>query len=168
MVILQVHEYVSEEHSNFRKYALVGHRPSPYLKKVLAVVSIIYSDSPLEHIASLTDFVKVDITDNPRVAVGWVYLPNTPELFLDEQVPENVRRIHSEEELLDYVRYRRGVELVGCDPLIMRHISQPENAKTLTEAQYVELQSYMQALRDFPANVDLDNIVWPPKPAFMA
>jgi len=41
------------------------------------------------------------------------------------------------------------------------------NIKTAI-ANYAELQGYMQALRDFPANVDLDNIVWPPKPAFMA
>lgn len=74
---------------------------------------------------------------------------------------------YTAEERLTILRASRIDLLNACDPLVMRHISQPENAKTLTEAQYAELQGYMQALRDFPANVDLDNIVWPPKPAFI-
>ncbi len=59
--------------------------------------------------------------------------------------------------------------IFGTDFLTVRHRDQIELGvpTTLTAQQYTELQAYRQALRDFPANVDLDNIVWPTKPAFM-
>jgi len=90
----------------------------------------------------------------------------TSVTFLDPKI--HYRALHSDAELAAWIRMARNRFLAQCDALTLRHLSQPEGAKTLTEAQYAELQGYMQALRDFPANVNLDNIIWPPKPAFMA
>ena len=76
--------------------------------------------------------------------------------------------IYSEHNLpMSELRLRRRIILNECDWLISRHLSQPDNAKTLSPEQYAELQAYMQALRDLPANADLNNITWPAKPSFI-
>ena len=67
------------------------------------------------------------------------------------------------------IREHRNALLRLCDPLFLRHQSQLllGASTTLTNEEFLTLLSYMQALRDFPANVDLNNITWPAKPAFM-
>jgi hypothetical protein len=67
----------------------------------------------------------------------------------------------------DELRLRRNNFIKACDWLVSRHLSQPDNAKTLSPEQYAELQNYMQALRDLPATADLSNITWPAKPSFI-
>jgi hypothetical protein len=41
------------------------------------------------------------------------------------------------------------------------------NDRGLTQEQTDELLAYRQALRDFPATVDLEAIVWPSMPSWM-
>lgn len=75
-------------------------------------------------------------------------------------VPKNIKA-------LIRLKSERDIKLRACDWLISRHLSQPDNAKTLSPEQYAELQAYMQALRDLPASADLNNITWPAKPSFI-
>lgn len=63
------------------------------------------------------------------------------------------------------LRRERDIKLRACDWLVIRHASQ--DTKTLSDADYAELKVYMQALRDLPATVDLNNIAWPTKPSFI-
>lgn len=63
------------------------------------------------------------------------------------------------------LKIERDAKIAACDWLVIRHLTQAVH--TLTDPEYAELTAYMQALRDFPATVDLNNIVWPTKPSFV-
>ena len=80
----------------------------------------------------------------------------------------------TEEHVMGLVRYNRDRTLMQTDSLVTRHRDQLDNSETttLSAAEYTELLNYRKALRDFPANVDLnvasfDAIVWPTKPSFL-
>lgn len=64
------------------------------------------------------------------------------------------------------IREERNNRLSVCDPLVIRHITQQViNSTTLSEEQFTDLCTYMQALRDVPENIsDLDNVEWPEIP----
>ena len=162
-------------HINYKKWAQVSMRASVYGRLLPTITWIFYCNTDADPAAILRvgeDCRFVDCTGLPIdiLKLGYVLDPADPTPnntnFLNPEVV--ARRLHTDDEITRFLRVSRNAIIASCDWLVSRHLSQPENAKTLTEAQYAELQGYMQALRDFPANVDLDNIVWPPKPAFMA
>lgn len=64
------------------------------------------------------------------------------------------------------IRDERNLRLDTCDPLVIRHITQQVIGNTtLSEEQYEDLCTYMQALRDVPENIsDIDNVEWPEIP----
>jgi len=83
---------------------------------------------------------------------------NNNTYFPSLNVPESIK-------LLADLRVERDAKLKLCDWLVIRHASQ--DSKSLSDAEYAELKAYMQALRDLPANADLNNITWPAKPSFI-
>ncbi len=156
--------------TGFKKYWEVKVVPNKYGKSFPTIVQCLYCDTDIRKIfkSSYSRWILDD--GSITLSVGQILPPTenpaTSLNFVD--FDSTYREYHSDEELIASIRISRNYKLGELDSLVMRHLSQPENAKTLTEAQYAELQGYMQALRDFPANVNLDNIIWPPKPAFMA
>jgi len=165
-------QYTPEAHAGYKKYVQIKMCQSPFGKRIPVVTWIFYADFDPNTIIKIGDALRnIDVTNyTGEISVGMAVPTGSqmdPESIVFVNQNTAYRQLHTDEELLSWVRILRGRAIYACDPLVMRHISQPENAKTLTEAQYAELQSYMQELRDFPANVDLDNIVWPTKPSFM-
>lgn len=82
--------------------------------------------------------------------------------------------VNTQNIVVNYIRAKRGELFKETDWMFIRHKSQLDGSitPTLTTAQYQELLSYAQALRDFPTTVDsnvgsFDEIVWPTKPSFM-
>lgn len=97
----------------------------------------------------LSDGSDVTLSDLGPVPEG--YLASKPEPTTEDKIRD--------------VRQIRNSKLAEMDWVVTRHMT--ERVKTLTDTEYSLALDYMQALRDFPANVNLDNIIWPPKPAFM-
>lgn len=64
------------------------------------------------------------------------------------------------ELILSNIRSDRDAYLRQTDPWIA-------SDRGLTQEQIDELLAYRQALRDFPATVDPENIVWPSMPSWM-
>jgi len=162
-------------HVNYKKWVQVSMRKSVFGRRLPTIVWVFYCNDGADPKLALpikedARFVSCDELAADTVKLGYVLDPadQTPNNtnFLNPELVS--RQLHTDEDIMASIRANRDTAISSCDWLVSRHLSQPEGAKTLTEAQYAELQGYMQALRDFPANVDLDNIVWPPKPAFMA
>jgi hypothetical protein len=59
-------------------------------------------------------------------------------------------------EKLEFVRWKRNKLLKDSDFLMFEDV---------TPGDKTDIKQYRQALRDFPENVDLGNIVWPVKPS---
>lgn len=66
-------------------------------------------------------------------------------------------------------RLERDAALTACTWLVERHRDQQdvEASTTLTTAQYVELLTYRQALRDWPAVTGWPDVELPGKPVWM-
>ena len=64
------------------------------------------------------------------------------------------------ELILSNLRSERDLYLKQTDPWMA-------SDRGLTQEQTDELLAYRQALRDFPATVDPENIVWPSMPSWM-
>lgn len=64
------------------------------------------------------------------------------------------------EFIIDSLRFQRNIQLRESDPWMA-------SDRGLTQEQIDELLAYRQALRDFPATVDPENIVWPSMPSWM-
>lgn len=62
--------------------------------------------------------------------------------------------------IIDNIRYERNIYLQESDPWMA-------SDRGLTQEQTDELLAYRQALRDFPATVDPEVIVWPSMPTWM-
>lgn len=62
--------------------------------------------------------------------------------------------------IIDNIRYERNIYLQESDPWMA-------SDRGLTQEQIDELLAYRQALRDFPATVNPEAIVWPSMPAWM-
>lgn len=73
------------------------------------------------------------------------------------------------EKMLPEIRATRDSLLADTDFLVTRHRDQLDTGipTTLSAEQYAEMLTYRQTLRDFPATVDFDNIVWPTPPSFL-
>jgi hypothetical protein len=69
------------------------------------------------------------------------------------------------------LRENRDKLLAKCDWLVIRHTTQLADSSvttTLSETEYADLLTYMQALRDLPENTtDPFNPVWPTPPSFV-
>lgn len=67
------------------------------------------------------------------------------------------------------IRLRRNSLLNKFDYIFIRHNAEKilKIKMSLTDKQFNEYLIYMQALRDFPKHVDLDNIQWPEPPDFL-
>ncbi|OQB16607.1 MAG: hypothetical protein BWY14_01320 [Parcubacteria group bacterium ADurb.Bin192] len=166
MDIIAEKDYLPDVHTEYSvRVAQVRLLTTVFSQRALPTVQWIFYCKEMPSWVLPSDMYLVDVTDHPDIREGWLLNPKS-NTFVDREL--HYRDIFEDSELMQYVRVERGRRLSNSDPLVLRHLSQPEGAKTLTDAEYAELQGYMQALRDFPANVDLDNIVWPPKPAFMA
>jgi hypothetical protein len=76
----------------------------------------------------------------------------------------------SREELLPFVRVLRSKRLKDVDALVLRHQSQLllSHETTLSEAEFLQVLTYSQALRDFPADFirDLSVTDFPKEPVF--
>lgn len=83
---------------------------------------------------------------------------------------ENWRVLFSEHAVSSWVRQERDRLLAACDKLVTRHVTQlslPGQTPSLSAEDYVLLLSYMQELRDLPANINLATLAFPAKPAFV-
>ena len=143
-----------------------------YSGKILFVSSEWVKITELFKSDGLTVFKKgltfVQVPDNAEV--GQLFNTNTQELL----PKENLFSILDDVSKATWIRGRRDSLIAIYDPLVLRHRDQlaASQATTLTDDQYQELLTYRQALRDFPANVDLnvdsfDKIAWPTPPAFL-
>ena len=65
------------------------------------------------------------------------------------------------EFIIDSLRYSRNIQLRESDAWMA-------SDRGLNQEQTEELLAYRQALRDFPATVNPENIVWPEMPIWMA
>ena len=162
MPLLSVTEYSANPDTNLLKYVQINLSKTKFFKKLPIVCWIFYSDeASLPIINPLCKDVKNILVGDTPVELGWVCADDLS--FHDLNV--SYRSFISDEELSAYIRVTRNKLLLNCDWLVSRHTSQIN--KTLSDAEFLELQTYMQELRDFPASVDLNNITWPTKPAFM-
>ncbi len=174
MNYISEYDYNPEIHlGSFKKYAQVTMVMSPYGRELPTVSQIMWCDEDPDAFFKWGSRVRhVDITALPNVKCGMVLDPrsSTPNniVFLNPLL--HVRELYTDQELMAVVRRDRNMKISACDVLCIRHADQLALGvePSLSGEQYTELLQYRQALRDFPANVDLDNIVWPPKPAFMA
>jgi hypothetical protein len=70
--------------------------------------------------------------------------------------PINVENVISDKNfLLSFLRVIRDKKIKETIWILERHLSQPSNNKTLTDAQYEMWANYWQNLRDLPNTVDL-------------
>ena len=172
MNYIHAHSFNNDAHSGYTKYAQVVYSVTKYGKPLPTVTQIVYADfDPNTDINFGEGCRHVALTENDEVSPGMVLDPTSP-------VPDNntflkfedaFRILHTDYELMHYVRERRAHALASCDALVMRHRDQLDlgTTTTLTAAQYTELLTYRQALRDLPDTVDLDDIKLPEMPSFM-
>lgn len=168
MNYIHARDYNAEIHIGYEKYAQVTMAKSQFGKLLPTITQIVYADfDPNTHLDFGRDCRHVLLNESITAEPGMVLDPNslTPDNTNFLSAAEAFRLLHTDEEILTCLRVSRNYMLDQLDYLILRHMSQIN--KTLSDAEFLALQNYMQELRDFPANVDLDNIVWPPKPAFM-
>lgn len=166
MNVINITEYSADVHTNYVKYAGVSLQPTKFSRRPIpTVVWVFYADENPNNLSEFKNVEVVEVPSGSECKVG--YVKHNGSLVPLVSVMND---IFSPDELIEYVRQCRYTRLQMCDALIIRHQTQQMAglATTLMDAEFLELLNYMQALRDFPANVDLDNIVWPPKPAFMA
>ncbi len=169
MNYIHARDYDADTHIGYEKYAQVAMAKSQFNKPLPTITQIIYADfDPNTHLDFGRDCRHVLINESIIAEPGMVLDPNslTPDNTNFLSATEAFRLLHTDEEILTCLRVSRNAMLSQLDYLILRHMSQI--AKTLSDAEFLELQTYMQALRDFPANVDLNNITWPTKPAFVS
>ncbi|QIY81517.1 phage tail assembly chaperone [Chromobacterium violaceum] len=92
--------------------------------------------------------------------INWTTSPPT---LIDRPAP-------SGDILAQEARFKRDNLLQGCQWLVQRHRDQIDAsiATTLTTAQYAQLQSYRESLRNLPQQSGFpDSITWPSPPGFI-
>ncbi len=81
----------------------------------------------------------------------------------------NTLRAPSTEQLAASARTKRDAALTACEWLVIRHRDQTDAGAgtTLTAAQYKELLTYRQALRDWPTTTGWPDVALPTPPAWL-
>ena len=160
--IVQLNDYNEFTHVGYIKFAQIQSREFPLGKKHAIAHWIAYADS-IPNFGE--DITIVDITGNPDVKEGWLYMGDGTFTPPDVGVPA----LYTNEEKVILTARTRLPILSFTDVLVIRHRDQVELGipTTLTAEQYAELLTYRQALRDFPETVDLNDIKLPELPSFM-
>lgn len=169
MNIINEWEFNPTIHSEYKRYVQImmqgtmfSHRPIPQ------VTWIFFSD------VNPSDYPEMGTAEFREIPREQECRPGYVKHTDDSLVPLDsvINSIYSEEELLTWLRFHRDRRLLQCDSLVTRHITQMATSgvtPTLSDTEYQELLTYMQALRDMPeTETDFTNPTWPTKPSFTA
>lgn len=170
MSIITLQDFLAAPNAELKKYAQITGDRDKYGMGMGTVCWVFYADDDgiagLDYggVLSASGVINVEVGEHD-VEPGWSYDAVTGNFYDFEGQHRN---LIPAETLMFLVRKDRDAKLANCDWLVNRHLSQAANAKTLTDEQFTALQTYLQALRDFPAVVDVNNIVWPIRPDFIS
>lgn len=124
------------------------------------------------------DDIVIEVTDlNPMPQEHWYFDPNDSTFSEDpieiKPCPGESYDYINKEWVLNknsflnlVVRPERDKRINDIAWITERHIQEKmlEKEPTLSDNQYIELLKYIDALRNFPAICDVNNLVWPEHP----
>lgn len=111
------------------------------------------------------DMILFEVSSSAKA--GQFYNKTTQESLPED---EAIKTWFTDEFNLARIRYKRLQLFLRTDVMVLRHQEQVliGTTPTLLDSEYLELLTYRQALRDFPAAcTDPRNPIWPTAPAFL-